>query len=200
MKKFLFTTAFSLLGALLLVGCSAKVGQDFKKPSDGALVLGQTTYTQSVNQLGKPYKEAIKTINDHQINEATYMYVDTAGDGVESRVVPAKILTLSFTNNKLVGQVFLSSFKIDNSDFDNSKVATIKKGETTYSEVIAILGNPTGRKIVPLVASPSVKAITYAFSMTKTRIIGNGTDSFTKTVEVEFDDKNIVSKIFANSK
>lgn len=200
MKKFLFTTAFSLLGALLLVGCSAKVGQDFIKPNNGSLTLGQTTYAQATEKIGKPYKESIKTINDRQINEATYTYIDTAGDGVESRVVPVRLLTLSFTDDKLVGQIFLSSFKVDNSDFDNSKVSTIKKGETTYSEVIAILGNPTGRKIVPLVVSPSVKGISYGFVMTKTRLIGSGTDSSVKTIDVEFDDKDIVSKIFATSK
>lgn len=192
--------SIAIAGAILMSGCSAKVGQNFIKPNSDALILGQTTYIQAIEKVGKPYKEGIKTINNHQINEATYMYVDTAGDGIEARVVPAKILTLSFADDKLVGQNFSSSFKIDNSDFDNSKVTTIKKGETTYSEVIAILGNPTGHKIAPLVASPSAKGISYGFSMTKTRIIGNGTDSSTKTVEVEFDDKNIVSKIFATTK
>lgn len=197
MKKILFTTLFSLFGALLLLGCSAQVGQDFKKPSSDALILGQSTYTQAIDQLGKPHKEAIKTVNNQQINEVTYLFVDTSGEGVESRVVPAKILRLSFSDNKLVGQYFLSSFKLDNTDFDDSKASMIKKGETSYSQVIAMLGNPTGVRIAPLVALPSVKGISYGISVTKKRVIGSGSDSSMKMIDIEFDDKNIVSKIFA---
>ena len=197
MKEILFTTLFSLFGALLLLGCSVKVGQDFKKPSNDALILGQSTYTQAIDQLGKPHKEAIKTVNNQQINEITYLFVDTSGEGVESRVVPAKILSLSFSDNKLVGQYFLSSFKLDNTDFDDSKASMIKKGETSYSEVIAMLGNPTGVRIAPLVSLPSVKGISYGISVTKKRVIGSGSDSSKKMIDIEFDDKNIVSKIFA---
>lgn len=189
----------SAIGVMLLSGCSAKVGQDFIKPNDNSLVLGQTTYSQIVHQIGKPYKESIKTINDCQIEEASYMYVNTSGDGIEYRTVPGRFLTLSFADKKLVGKIYISSFKIDSSDFDNTKVNAIKKGETTYDQVISILGNPTGMQIAPLVTAPSVKGISYVFVMTKTKMIGNGTETMSKSVNIEFDDKNVVSKINASS-
>ncbi len=192
-------TIASIFGLLLMSGCST-VGRDFTKPSDNSLVLGQSTQSQILEQLGKPHQEGISTINDQQIEEITYMYVVSSGDGVESRVVPARLLKLSFANKKLVSTLFLSSFKIDNTDFDDSKMAMIKKSETTYDEVISILGKPSGYSIAPMVVTPSVKAISYSFVMTKKKFIGNGTDSTTKTLLLEFDDKNIVTKIFATKK
>ena len=44
----------------------------------------------------------------------------------------------------LVGHHFTSSFADDKTDFDATKAQQIRKGETTESQVVALLGTPHG--------------------------------------------------------
>ncbi len=72
-------------------------------------------------------------------------------------------MSFSFADLVLVGHEFTSSFDHDATNFDETKIAQIKQGETTEAQVIALLGEPTGRVIFPFVGRDE-KGLTYLYA------------------------------------
>jgi hypothetical protein len=64
----------------------------------------------------------------------------------------------------LVGYEFTSSFKEDNSDFDESKISLINKGETNRDQVVSLFGEPKGIYSFPLIKNRENKAIVYMYN------------------------------------
>jgi hypothetical protein len=124
MYNSLKTTGLAVL-LFVLVGCA---GRDFVRPSSDAFQLGQTSYAQVLEQMGEPRSVGDVLKNEKTVRSITYVYASTRGEPLEDGVIPARALTYYFYNDKLVGQVFISSFKSDHSDFDSTKVESIKNG------------------------------------------------------------------------
>jgi hypothetical protein len=182
-----------LLAVFLLsvAGCS---GKDFVRPSADAFKLGQTTYSQVLLQMGEPRKAGEVLKNGKQVKSITYVYAATGGEPLEVGVIPARALSYYFYNDMLAGQVFLSSFASDNSNFDNTKITGIIKGKTTRAEVIQLLGMPTASYIQPMVKETSGEAIGYTYQTTR----GSAYSGFkfsNKNLNISFDDMNVVSDI-----
>jgi outer membrane protein assembly factor BamE (lipoprotein component of BamABCDE complex) len=155
-------SAFFLI--VLLSGCA---GTNFVRINDDALILGQTTPEQISARLGKPYQEGTAIKHEQQIKSAAYAYASTGGEGAAEGVVAARSQGFYFFNDKLVGYEFISSWKEDSTNFDNSKISQIKKGESTRSDVVRLLGNPGGRAIYPIIPNSNEEAINYVYSQTK---------------------------------
>jgi len=180
---------FALL--LVLAGCA---GKDFVRPAPDAFKLGQTSYAQVVQQLGEPRKSGDLLKDDKTVKSITYVYASAGSDASEAGVIPARGLTYYFYDDRLVGQEFLSSFKSDSSNFDESKVEGIRKGRTTRAEVIQALGAPTALFIPPMVKATAGEAIGYTYQATRGGAF-SGFKVFVKSLRVSFDDGGLVSDV-----
>jgi outer membrane protein assembly factor BamE (lipoprotein component of BamABCDE complex) len=103
-------------------------------------------------------------------------------------------MTFFFSDEVLVGHHFLSSFKSDSSDFDDSKVSHIVKGKTTRAEVVRLLGKPVGFYIEPMVKSTAGQAIGYRY-VTYKRAPFSEPKRFQKVLTVSFDSADVVSDV-----
>ena len=89
--------------------------------------------------------------------------------------------------------MFTSSFKSDHSNFDYSKINAIVKGKTTRSEVIQLMGKPSSSSIPPMVEKTASKGVGYLY--TTTRIGEKPVKVYTKSLEISFNENDVVSDI-----
>jgi hypothetical protein len=176
----------------VITGCA---GTDFVRPGSDTFKLGQTTYEQVVQQMGEPYRVGDATVNGKQVKSIVYSYAKSmGGEPLEEGVIPARSLGYTFHNDMLVGKEFTSSFKSDNSNFDETKIESIIKGKTTRSEVIQLFGKPSSSFIAPMVKETSGEAIGYVYNTTSGGVF-SGFMFTSKILKISFDDSNVVSDI-----
>jgi hypothetical protein len=185
-KTFLFISI-----AIVLAGCA---GRDFVRPTQEAFKLGTTTYAQIVQQLGEPRRVGTLLKNDKSLKSITYAFAATGGEPLEAGVIPARAMGYYFLNDTLVGLEFVSSFKSDNSDFDETRIAAIAKGKTTRAEVIQLLGRPSGSYIPPMVKETSGEAVGYTYIATKGGAF-SGFKFFRKSLLISFNESDQVSDV-----
>ena len=175
----------------LLAGCA---GRDFVRPASETFKLGQTTYAQVLQQMGEPLQTGEVLKNEKNVKSATYSYASTGGEPLEDEVIPARALVYYFHNDVLVGQSFLSSFKSDNSNFDEKKLPELSKGKTTRADVVQLFGRPTATFIYPMVKKTSGEALGYTYQTTRGGVF-SGFRFFTKSLRISFDEKGTVSDV-----
>jgi len=154
---------FSTAVLVSLFGCA---GSDFVRPAPEAFKLGTTTFNQVVQQMGEPRRIGEVTKNGAAVKSITYSYAATGGEPLDEGVIPARAQVFFFHNDTLVGQEFLSSFKSDNTNFDEKKVPAIVKGTTMRTEVIQLFGRPSTMYVPPLIKEGGVEAMGYAYQTT----------------------------------
>jgi hypothetical protein len=187
-----FKTILLASAWMLLTGCA---GTNFVRVPDSALVLGQTSSEQIKASLGSPNQEGLMTKNGHQITTVSYVYAQSiGGDAAADDVIPSRGQSFLFFNDKLVGYNFASSWKDDCTDFDSAKVSEIKKGVSTRSDVISLLGAPGGKSIYPLVAKDGEDAVSYLYTQTTKRSLVIFR-VYVKTLVVTFDQQGIVTDV-----
>ena len=69
--------------------------------------------------------------NGKSVKSITYVYASAGSEPAPRGVDSARGLTYYFYDDRLVGQEFISSFRSDSSNFDETKVESLRKGETT---------------------------------------------------------------------
>lgn len=176
----------------LICGCA---GKDFVRPNAEAFKLGQTTYAQVIQQMGEPRTVSDLQVNEKLLKQTKYMYASRlAEEPSEDGAIPARVLQCYFYNDTLVGLVYLSSMKSDSSNFDHTKIESMKKGKTSRTEVIQILGKPTASLITPMVKATSGEAIGYTYQTVRGGAL-SGFKTFSKTLRISFDDRDIISEI-----
>jgi hypothetical protein len=180
----------TLAATVLMAGCA---GTNFKRPDAQALVVGKSTSADVTRVMGDPRQvgEALK--NEQKIKIARYSYAATSGDSLYPGVIPARAMSFSTFNDLLVGQQFLSSFKEDATEFDDSKIKDIVKGKTTKDEVISLLGKPAGEAIYPVIKRVGDTALVYGYSHVK----GNAFNlrNYSKSLMVSIDSAGIVADV-----
>lgn len=169
----------------LLSACAA--GVNFVKPADDQLVLGSTTKSQIIAQMGKPNGKGQKVSNGEDLEVVTYAYAKVGGEAVFKGVTPARSVGLLFHKDVLVGKEYTSSFKADNTYFDPEKAKSVKQG-MSKADVVALLGNPGGEYRYPVIASKTGKSLVYIFVQTK------GFKSQQNILTVELDEQDVVQK------
>jgi outer membrane protein assembly factor BamE (lipoprotein component of BamABCDE complex) len=155
------------LGAVLIGALSGCAGGNFVRPDAAALQNGKTTISEARATYGSPFREAEVTVNDKTIKELSYAYSSLGSPPLEAGVIPARALTLGFWKDRMVSNVFTSSFKDDASIFDESKRAAIVKGKTTREEVVKLLGKPSGYAIYPFTKEKDQQALIYLYQATR---------------------------------
>jgi hypothetical protein len=182
------TLVFVLAG-----GCTA--GTQFVRPSGESLELGKTTPEVIRDRLGKPYREGTSLKNGEQITILTYSYA-TAEPYVEK--IPARAMAFYFHKDVLVGYEYTSSFDEDKTDFDDSKVSEIKKGETTAERVIELFGQPSGRYVFPMIRERDGTGFVYVYTRTDKHPMGGLKGTRTKVLIVVVDPSRKVADVTLN--
>lgn len=177
--------------ALSLVGCA---GVNFERPAETELEVGKATYSDVVERFGKPQFTGESTVNDKQVKRIVYSYAASGGEPLESGVIPARANGYFFENDRLIGTEFTSSFKEDHTNFDDSRVQYIKKGETTRSQVLLTFGRPSMIYLPPMVKATNGQAIGYLYSTTRGNVY-TGLKFHRKVLLVTFDAEDKVAEI-----
>ncbi len=155
---------------LFVISCA---GSNFVKPENESLSIKQTTKQDITDKFGKPYQKGTKLTNEKTVDFITYAYASVGSTPVYEGITPARAMTFYFLDDLLVGYDFTSTFKEDHSDFDDSKLNNIKKGETSLDGVIAALGEPKGKYIFPLIKDTESEAVVYKYEQFKSYKIYN---------------------------
>jgi hypothetical protein len=150
--------------ALIVIGCA---GRDFVRPETESLALGRTTYQEVRDRFGSPLREGAIVKNGVSVRTTGYAYSSAGGATLVGGVTPARGMDFYFVDDRLVGYAFLSSYAEDHTDFDESKVGAIKKGETTRAQVLETFGKPGGTFTYPLIKGRDDQALVYAYSQTR---------------------------------
>jgi hypothetical protein len=181
---------FAMLTAVVVSACSA--GTDFKRPDAASFQLGRTTEKEIRERFGEPRSQATVQANDRTIKILRYAYAEAA-PYVEK--VPARVMVYSFHEGTLVGFDYSSSFSSDKTDFDESIIGQIKRGETTKDQVIRLLGTPTGQFIYPstVVSMPDQHAYHYSYSRTDKAPLGGSLKTTIKELAITFDNRDVVT-------
>jgi hypothetical protein len=154
----------AILAVLLVaVGCA---GRDFKRPAMESLAVGTATEAEIRQRFGTPYREGTVLKNNETMKTLAYAYATTASSA-PGGVVPSRGQGFYFWRDVLVGHDFTSSFADDKTDFDATKAQQIRKGETTESQVVVLLGTPHGIYTYPLINNRDARAIVYLYQETK---------------------------------
>ncbi len=150
--------------ALLLVsaGCA---GRDFTRPPLESIAVGQTE-AEVRQRFGTPFREGTVLKNNETMKVLSYAYA-TSASSAPGGVVPARAQEFYIWRDALVGYHFTSSFPNDKTDFDGTKAPQIRKGETTESGVVSLLGPPHGVYRYPLIADKDARASVYLFEQAK---------------------------------
>ena len=170
---------------------------DFVHPNPDTFTYGKSTYVDVTRLAQDPNTTSRMMVKDKKIYIITYLHADLLGEPFEAGVIPAHALTYYFlestflSNYTLIGQQYSSSYKSDNTNFDETKVSDIIKGKSTRAEVVQLLGKPSAS-----FAAPMVEAIAYSYTTTRVGASGDAKARvFTKTLKVAFDDKGLASDV-----
>ncbi len=180
--------AAALLAAL--TGCAS--GPVFVKPEPEKLVLGKSTKDDVLrSQQAKPISQQEITLNGEKVLAINY----ATGESPKfwGMLIERRFGSYTLFNDVLVGQEFNSTYDGESTDFDTTKIPQIVKGKTTRSEVIALLGKPSGTVIYPVIADKKGSGLVYGY--TWARFAGMLTMSKTNLVVVTLDENNIVTNV-----
>ena len=189
------TVPFLLIGMMLLVaGCA---GRDFVRPRPDALRLGKTSYEDVLRQLGTPYRKGSSLRAGETVTSITYAYANVWATSGLGNVTPARSMKLSFVQDVLVGYDFTSSYTEDLTDFDETRVAQIRTGETKQTEVEQLLGPAGGVYAYPLIKRGPERALVYLYTQTRTKPFS--VDVYLKKLVVSVDGNGIVTDVDFNT-
>jgi hypothetical protein len=181
-----------LLG-LAAAGCTA--GKNFEPPSFESVVLNQTTRQEILDRFGTPYKEGSAIQNGATLKKYTYAFASSHGSGHNgSSTIPARGMVFTFHEDRVVSYVFMSSFEADHTEFDETKVPEIRKGETTRDGVIALLGPPKGKCVFPMIDGKQDEGTSYVYHQTKRKFMG-GIHIYMQELTVSFGPDGRVSDV-----
>jgi hypothetical protein len=152
-----------LVVLLVSAGCA---GRDFKRPAMESLAVGTATEAEIRQRFGTPYRAGTVLKNNETMKILSYAYATTASSA-PGGLVPARAQEFYLWQDVLVGHHFTSSFPDDRTDFDGAKAPQIKKGETTESAVVSLLGPPHGAYRYPLIADKNARAVVYLYEQAK---------------------------------
>ncbi len=186
MKSFRLITLVTII--LFLTGCA----HSFVRPEKDTLALGKSTQADVEKLAGKPTSQNDNVqLNGEKLKVFTYFYVESAK--FWGMIVPQRTLTYSFFNDVMVGDEFNSSFDVDSTLFDSEKLALIKKGQSTMSDVINIMGKPSGEVLYPVIKEKNGRGLVYAYTVTRHAGIFSPTNR--NLAVISFDEKNVVTTI-----
>jgi hypothetical protein len=173
---------------LLAAACST--GVDFVLPPVGSIQLDHTTPADVIAKLGQPTQRTTSTTASSQPSATAptanvFMAAPIPGNyehfsyfGGDEMVINANALVAevtrhglrrtrsfncTFYNGKLISYLGSSSYDPDRTDFDDSKISQLVRGQTTGDDVLKLFGQPTGGAIYPAISSAEGEALYYLY-------------------------------------
>lgn len=174
-----FTRSF-VFAALLLTGCARTSGHEFAIPIETQVAVGQTTVADVRATFGEPdTSESFTTTGgaaapkdpESEFDSATatvpgvyetlrYRFVKGPVLGGDIFVKTAIFL---FRDGVLIGYNATSNFADHSTDFDETKISLLRKGESTREDAESILGPPTGKAIYPVALKAGQYKLLYNY-------------------------------------
>lgn len=171
-----------------VAGCA---GTNFQRPVMGEFSLGKTTLEDLKGKLGEPRRTVEAVKNSETVTGLTYVFATTMQEPFEQGVVPARAQVYWFHKGSLVGEEFISSFKEDNTNFDENLFSRVAKGVTTRNQIVILLGRPSVSYRWPLVNKTSKDGIGYIYVATRREGFAQ-VKSTRKAMFFEFDQNDVV--------
>ena len=140
--------------------------------------------------------------NEQTVKTISYAYSTKLGESAAvSGVTPVRATGFYFVDLVLVGHEFLSSFEKDQTNFDETRITQIKKGETTQAQVIALMGQPTGSYMFPLVQRKDEKGLVYVYTQTRVEQIpfARKIKQYRKVLVVSVGENGVVTEVAFNA-
>lgn len=173
-----------------LTACAS--GPKFTKPDAEKLVLGHSTRADVVqSQAAKPVSETDGMVNGEKVHDVNYFSAENPK--FWGMLIERRFGTYSFYNDTLVGIQFTSSYASESTKFDTDKIASIQKGKTTRAEVVALLGDPSGEVIYPVIADTKGRGLVYSYNWG--RFAGIFTSFTSNLLVVSVDENNVVTNV-----
>lgn len=187
MKNFKITMVVFAL--LILSGCASQ--KDFVRPAAGTISLGKTTHEEVIKTVGKPFGESKEVdYNGEKIRAINYFY--TEGPSFWGMIIEKHSLVYTTSAGIVVGEEYNSSYAKDKTEFDLGKMPQIKKG-MPESDVIALMGKPSGILIYPLVKDKAGRGLVYGYSYA--RFAGMLTSENNHLLIVSLDANGLVTEV-----
>ena len=190
----MFAVIRNFLGIVLavsLIGCGV-AGTTFVRPEPEFLKNGATTYSEVAERFGVPYQGGSILKNGRAIKFAIYSYSALLA-GHRANPLSMRLLMLFFLDDNLVGHAFVSSWADDHTDFDETKIPQIVKDHSVRSQVVALLGPPSGYYRYPLIKERRGEAAVYAYWEGDVSL--TGTYSYEKELRVILDENDVVTDV-----
>ena len=178
---------------LLLLPLPLFADTAFSCPDPSSVKLNATTRDEI--ETAHPYGSQTGSLsrNGESVEMITYTQTSVRKSlALVKKVTPARAVSFFFLDDVLVGYEFVSSFKEDHTDFDDTKVSDIKQGESTIEDVTELLGKACGQLVYPLVPSDAERVLVYRYTQVK------GTFKlkiYTKILQVTFDSSGVVLEV-----
>jgi hypothetical protein len=140
------------------------------------MALGQMTPEDALKRFGEPFRRTVLASSAGAANvqsgdERPASLRPAAVDGVTqvwnytyTVSSGSRSMLLTFWNDRLVFHNFASSFSDQSTDFEEAKVARIRRNVTTYVEVAALLGQPSGQGVYPVITGSGHRLVVYQHS------------------------------------
>lgn len=164
-----------------LAGCAA--GGDMTRPERRLFPLDSATYADVVGRFGMPQASAESVRNGVRIRTIWYSYSDPHAQPARQGVVPVRLLEYDFVGDKLVGQIFASSFKSDSTEFDPTLARVVLKGVATSEEIVTLIGTPSAFLLAPIVKAPAKTGVGYFEEPIKSGTVW----TFRRSLTISFD-------------
>ncbi len=186
----------AVLGLAALGACATMhppAGHDFAQGAFARFVLNETSLADVEAALGPPMKQS--TVQGLAKPSATLVAPGTPlslvtlqyywapnGFGLPANAHPAKTASVMFLNGRLVAYGFTTGIPGEvQPPLDENILASLRQGETTRDEAVAMLGTPNGAMVHVLDKQKGESQISYGW-----RRVSNGTVE-QRSVELFFD-------------
>jgi hypothetical protein len=176
-----------ILAAVLAATCL--LGADFSRPDPASFTLGQTTEAEIRARFGKPAGETAARVGGKLVTTLRYAYAEA-----RSIAVPVRTMSYALHEGRLVGFDYMSSFAADQTAFDELALKAVKRGETTRTETLDLVGKPTGQFIYPSFYATAAgrRADVYSHSRSEKLSGGVTLETTTKVLTITFDEHDVV--------
>jgi hypothetical protein len=139
--------------------------------------------------MGEPEAEETYIVDRDTLIRCKYSYVEVAPG---SAVAQARVTFVYFDHDTLAGYNYSSSFKDDDTYFDESKLQQILVGSSTREDVVKFVGEPTGEQVYPLANELGTRELVWGCFVTRT--YGAKLRSETKSLVVTVNGNGVVLK------
>ena len=184
-------------GATMVAALVSCVGQDFERPAQSSLVLGETTKVELLAQVGEPYRIEAQNHNGQPVEHLTYVFGATLASSVfvPYNVSPdarAKALGLYFHDGVLVGYQFVSNFDADSTVFEPEKIRTLNDGGSC-TQIETLFGPAPGLLKYPVTDSREGIVYSYRYTYRKASVFGG--NIYIRTLAVTCDGNGNIAKV-----